>query len=159
MKNINNIKYRDNEEDFISLLDMIYPVHSLYWSYAEVSPSELFGGTWVKIENAIVAISGKDYGDVRYCGGDWKIGELNLPINSYSLYIQTKNSASNTYTLNGPANFLTDVTVNWVEQGNSTKVHLAGSVIKPVGGGTIQSLPCMLQCMGESCLITSLEVI
>lgn len=70
MQNIKNIRYKDTVDGFISLLDMIYPIHSLYWSYADVSPSDLFGGTWVKIENAIVAISGKDYGQVRECNGD-----------------------------------------------------------------------------------------
>lgn len=143
MPTLNKVFYKGNA--YSSLLDMVYPIGSVFLTVSDTNPAILLGGTWVKIENAIVAISGKDYGDVRYCGGDWKIGELNLPINSYSLYVQTKNSASNTYTLNGPANFLTDVTVNWVEQGNSTKVHLAGSVIKPVGG--YHSIPTMYASM------------
>lgn len=131
---LKDIKIKDTTS-YKEVLDLIYPIGSLYWSYSNVSPAALFGGTWQQIRNAIVAVSGKDYGDVKYAGGDWTISELNLPVNSYSLYVQTKNSVSNTYTLNGPANFLTDVTINWLGQGDSAKVHLAGSVIKPVGGG------------------------
>ena len=37
-----------------SLLDFIYPVGSIYLSYSHVSPAVLFGGTWVRIENAFL---------------------------------------------------------------------------------------------------------
>lgn len=37
-----------------NLLDYIYPVGSIYLSYSHVSPASLFGGTWVRIENAFL---------------------------------------------------------------------------------------------------------
>lgn len=37
-----------------SLLDYIYPVGSIYMCYSHVSPATLFGGTWVRIENAFL---------------------------------------------------------------------------------------------------------
>lgn len=37
-----------------NLLDYIYPVGSVYISYSHVSPASLFGGTWVRIENAFL---------------------------------------------------------------------------------------------------------
>jgi hypothetical protein len=37
-----------------SLLDYIYPVGSIYLSYSHVSPADLFGGTWVRMENAFL---------------------------------------------------------------------------------------------------------
>lgn len=37
-----------------SILDYIYPVGSVYISYSHNSPATMFGGTWVRIENAFL---------------------------------------------------------------------------------------------------------
>lgn len=37
-----------------SLLDLIYPVNSIYISYSHTSPAELFGGTWTRIVNSFL---------------------------------------------------------------------------------------------------------
>ena len=37
-----------------SILDYIYPVGSIYFSYSHVSPATTFGGTWERIENAFL---------------------------------------------------------------------------------------------------------
>jgi microcystin-dependent protein len=37
-----------------SLRDYIYPVGSVYISYSHVDPATLFGGTWVRIQNAFL---------------------------------------------------------------------------------------------------------
>lgn len=41
----------------ISILD-VYPIGSIYMSMSEITPSELFGGSWVKIENTFLLASG-----------------------------------------------------------------------------------------------------
>ena len=46
--------YRATPSESKGLLDYIYPVGSIYLSYSHVSPAELFGGTWVRIENAFL---------------------------------------------------------------------------------------------------------
>ncbi len=46
--------YRATPAKMQSLLDFIYPVGSVYISYSHVSPADLFGGTWVRIENAFL---------------------------------------------------------------------------------------------------------
>lgn len=38
-----------------------YPIGSIYMNINEVSPSELFGGSWVKIEDKFLLASGKSY--------------------------------------------------------------------------------------------------
>lgn len=43
--------YRATPAQLQSLVDFIYPVGSIYLSYSHVSPAELFGGTWVRIED------------------------------------------------------------------------------------------------------------
>ncbi len=46
--------YRATPAMLDSLRDYIYPVGSVYISYSHVSPATLFGGTWVRIENAFL---------------------------------------------------------------------------------------------------------
>lgn len=46
--------YRATPAALDSLRDYIYPVGSVYISYSHVSPATLFGGTWVRIENAFL---------------------------------------------------------------------------------------------------------
>lgn len=37
-----------------SLLDYIYPINSVYISYSNTNPADLFGGTWTRISNAFL---------------------------------------------------------------------------------------------------------
>lgn len=60
----NNIEcWIDPSEDFNSTtyFDKIYPVGSLYMSVSSVDPSNLFGGTWVKIEGKFLLSSSDSY--------------------------------------------------------------------------------------------------
>lgn len=41
---------QNNETKIVSLVNMIYPVGSIYMSVNNTSPATLFGGTWEKIE-------------------------------------------------------------------------------------------------------------
>lgn len=46
--------YKATPAQLESLLDYIYPVGSVYISYSHNSPATMFGGTWVRIENAFL---------------------------------------------------------------------------------------------------------
>lgn len=46
--------YKATPAQLQSLLDYIYPVGSIYLSYSHNSPGTMFGGTWVRIENAFL---------------------------------------------------------------------------------------------------------
>ena len=49
---------KETVEGFNSLVDLVYPVGSIYMSVNDVSPSTLFGGTWEKLENSFLLGSG-----------------------------------------------------------------------------------------------------
>lgn len=44
-----------------NIVDMIYPVGSIYMSVAAVNPTSLFGGTWEKIEGKFIMSSSPSY--------------------------------------------------------------------------------------------------
>lgn len=47
--------------NFVNLLDIIYPVGSLYFSTSSISPASSVGGTWERIQDAVLAASGTSY--------------------------------------------------------------------------------------------------
>lgn len=53
---------------YINLLDVIYPVGSIYLSRQNVSPAQLIGGTWETIDEAVIRCSSSNIG--IYLGED-----------------------------------------------------------------------------------------
>ena len=51
------------------LINLIYPVGSIYMSVNSVDPSTLFGGTWEKIKDVFLLASGDDY-SIGATGGE-----------------------------------------------------------------------------------------
>ena len=70
-RKITNVGTPTEDEDAvnkISLLDLVYPVGSIYLAYNHTSPASLFGGTWTRIENQFLwAVS--DGGNIGITGG------------------------------------------------------------------------------------------
>lgn len=55
------------------IVDMIYPVGSIYMSVNQVSPSSLFGGTWVQIKDRFLLGVGDTYGVSETTGGSTSV--------------------------------------------------------------------------------------
>lgn len=100
--------YRATPAMLDSLRDYIYPVGSVYISYSHVSPATLFGGTWVRIENAFLwgTTSG---GIIGQTGGEQThtLTENELPAHShgsvYSQHIDSGNKNVGWYLATGTA--------------------------------------------------------
>lgn len=60
---------------FVNLLEIIYPVGSIYFSVDSTSPSEKIGGSWVQLDENRVLMPGNSF-DI---GGSSKIAKANLP--------------------------------------------------------------------------------
>lgn len=52
---------RNQEIDNVLTLDKIYPIGSIYMSVNNVSPTELFGGTWEQIQDTFLLSAGSKY--------------------------------------------------------------------------------------------------
>ena len=50
-----------NNEFDETVLNLIYPIGSLYWSGSPTSPAILFGGTWEQIKDKFVLSAGSNY--------------------------------------------------------------------------------------------------
>lgn len=53
-----------------NIVDMIYPVGSIYMSVNNASPATLFGGTWVQIQDKFLLASGPNYTNGNTGGSD-----------------------------------------------------------------------------------------
>ena len=56
-----NSSHTHLSSDVTDLIDVIYPVGSIYMSVNNVSPSALFGGTWEQIKDKFLLASGTSY--------------------------------------------------------------------------------------------------
>ena len=75
---------QNNETKSISLIDMIYPIGSIYMSVNNVNPSILFGGTWEQIKGRYLMGAGKTSQNTNTYHGtlpaealtwDWQAGD------------------------------------------------------------------------------------
>lgn len=58
----NNVFVRNPNETYVSILDLIYPVGSIYMSVNSADPGSLIGGTWERIQDTFLLASGSTYG-------------------------------------------------------------------------------------------------
>ena len=74
--------------NFVNLLDIIYPVGSLYFNTSGVSPADSVGGTWEQIKDANIAATGDKF--AKEYIGSYKINKKQLP---HHAHILTQNRA------------------------------------------------------------------
>ena len=65
--------------NFVNLLDVIYPVGSIYITANATSPADSIGGTWEQIENCLLAASGDIYNLAGRFSGSDTISRLAIP--------------------------------------------------------------------------------
>lgn len=53
----------------INIIDIVYPIGSIYMSTNNVDPSTLFGGTWERIEDKFLLSKGSTYSTLGGTGG------------------------------------------------------------------------------------------
>ena len=69
LKEINKANIITKAEFKKDLLDKVYPIGSYYWSEKNISPSEIFGGSWTKIKGRFLFASDSNH-DVGEIGGE-----------------------------------------------------------------------------------------
>lgn len=69
---------------WVNLLDMFYPVGSLYFSTNYTSPASVIGGSWTQIENALLGATGDKMGDIKNYNGSYRITTNQMPSHSHT---------------------------------------------------------------------------
>ena len=72
--------------NFVNLLDIVYPVGSMYFSVSNVSPVDSVGGTWEQIKGAVLAASGSGYSTAGKFGGNKAITVEQMPAHTHEMH-------------------------------------------------------------------------
>lgn len=84
--------------NFVNLLDIIYPVGSIYFSVSEVSPADAVGGTWEQIKDTVLAASGDSYaGPADSYDGEKYILYRQMPFHTHEIRIADVNATVHNY--------------------------------------------------------------
>ena len=82
-----------------ALLNMIYPVGSIYMSMNDVSPQNFLGGTWVRFAEGCVAIGAGTGTDSNSLERTFRVGETNQGEYSHTLAVREIPSHNHTITM------------------------------------------------------------
>lgn len=70
---------------FINMLEVVYPVGSVYISTAATSPASFIGGTWEQVKGAVLGATGANsFGNAATYGGGLKISTNQMPSHNHS---------------------------------------------------------------------------
>lgn len=84
--------------NFVNLLDIIYPVGSLYFSVSNISPADSVGGTWEQIKDTVLAASGDSYaGPADSYDGEKYILYRQMPFHAHDVNIADVNATVHNY--------------------------------------------------------------
>ena len=87
--------------NFVNLLDIIYPIGSMYFSVTDISPASSVGGTWEQIKDTVLAASGDSYaGSADKYDGKKYILCQQMPFHTHELNIADVNAVNFTFSTN-----------------------------------------------------------
>lgn len=111
---------------WVNLMDVVYPVGSIYLSVASTSPSSTIGGTWTQIKGAVLAAYGANsFASSGNYGGSLKISVNQMPSHKHyaeKVFWKPKSTnLDNTQTIFADDSLASDV-VNGIHTYGSTSV-------------------------------------
>ena len=131
------IYLKDGSPQGFNVVDLIYPVGSIYMSVNETSPQTLFGGIWEQLKDRFLLGAGATY-SAGQTGGSatHTLGVNELPSHTHGISITTSENGSHTHTrgsmnITGSAN---DALGSWGHDGGSSNMTVSGALT--LGGKT-----------------------
>lgn len=87
-----------------SWFSLVYPVGSIYMSVSSTSPSSLFGGSWVRIQDKFLLCAGSTYpagstggaANHTHTTGDHALTTAEMPAHAHDLYFTGSSSSDGT---------------------------------------------------------------
>ena len=117
--------------NFVNLLDIIYPIGSIYFSVTDVSPANSVGGIWEQIKDTVLAASGDSYASaVDKYGGNKYILYRQMPFHSHEASIANVNAITFSYYKNA----ISQSGYAWSNQlsGNSETANLSNQLLNDI---------------------------
>lgn len=74
-------------------IDKVYPVGSIYTTLSAANPGDLFGGTWVKIEDRFLLAAGKLHNVLNAKGGASEMTASMMPVHSHSVSLNGRTTS------------------------------------------------------------------
>lgn len=78
--------------NFVNLLDIIYPVNSIYITTSGISPASSIGGTWTQIKNGACLAA---YDNTVGYTGSKTISVKQMPIHAHAQYVTANTGSPN----------------------------------------------------------------
>lgn len=127
---------------FINMLEIVYPVGSVYISTVSTSPAGFIGGTWEQIKGATLAATGDNsFAGAASYGGSLKISINQMPRHEHANDIYSANWSATEDTLPNRTN-----AVQWGEYTNQRVRSASGWNEKCYAGGGQNFLPYHFSC-------------
>lgn len=141
--------YRATPAKLESLIDFIFPVNSVYISYSHVSPAELFGGTWTRIENQFLWATTSG-GTIGQTGGEQNVTLTTSQIPSHTHGFQYSTNGGSSYSTADAGRHRDDnryTDTNYLGMTNSVEEFAKYRVrVGPAGsGGSHNNMPPYIQ--------------
>jgi hypothetical protein len=97
-----------------SMLDLVYPVNSLYLTVGSEDPNTVLGGTWTKLTGGVLACAGTPgYAAAGSTGGSLKISVNQMPSHIHGYYGYNSRVSSTELPGSFPPSVASDVKYNW----------------------------------------------
>lgn len=77
-----HIKYKDSTS-YTSLLDILYPVGSIFITIGTTNPANHLGGSWIEVSDGVIAAKG--YGTVGSVAGSKTISTTQMPSHTHAI--------------------------------------------------------------------------
>ena len=125
--------------NFVNLLDIVYPVNSMYITASSISPATSIGGTWTKISGGACLAA---YDNTAGYTGSKTISYNQMPVHNHAQYV-TANSGN-------PAIVRKDYSAD--SGGAGAQNYPQGCSTGNAGGAGLLSLLLRLPSVGQNCL-------
>ena len=107
------------------LLNLVYPVGSIYWSSNNTNPGTLFGGTWTQIKDKFILAAGDSYTNGATGGAATvTLTVSNMPSHSHS-FTPSGNVSSHSHSFT-PSGNVSSHTHSFTPSGNVSSHHHTG---------------------------------
>ena len=123
--------------NWINLLEVLYPVGSMYLSKNSTSPASIIGGSWTQIQGAVLGAIGESISDGY--GGDKTISIDQMPKHKHSVRWSNDPDSEKEVEFTHPdypgRHFNDGKVARWTSYVENGKVASEGLVVLPTGGG------------------------